>query len=332
MPRGPRLDAPGVLHHVIVRSLEGSDLFREARDREDLVHRLDQLIPATGLALYAWALLPNHFHLLVRTGPQPLARCMRSLLTGYVGAFNRRHTRSGHLVQNRYRSIVVEEEPYLLELVRYIHLNPLRAGVVPDLAALAEYPFCGHAALLGRRAAPWQAVSEVLGLFGGRTVAARARYEAFVAAGVSRGRRSDLQGGGLVRSHGGWTGVKDLRRGRESYTGDERVLGSSQFVETLREELEAHDPTPRPAPNAERLVAAVCASLEVSPGSLHGGGRSRPLARARQGIAYLWSEVAGQPLRPMAPLLGVSPQAAGTAARVGREDRSHWMRIWKKFH
>ena len=81
-------------------------------------------------AAYAWALLPNHAHLLVRTGVRPLARTMGVLLGGYAGAFNRRHRRQGHLFQNRYKSIVVEEEPYRLELTRYIHLNPLRAGLV----------------------------------------------------------------------------------------------------------------------------------------------------------------------------------------------------------
>ena len=87
------------------------------------------------------ALLPNHAHLLVRTGPRPLPRSMRSLLTGYAGTFNRRHPRVGHLFQNRYKPIVVEEEPYLLEVVRYLHLNPLRGQVVPDLRTLARQAF-----------------------------------------------------------------------------------------------------------------------------------------------------------------------------------------------
>jgi len=118
MPRQPRLDAPGVLHHVMVRGIERRAIFRDDTDRADFVGRLAALVPATGLSVYAWALLPNHAHLLVRTGSRPLPRVMRSLLTGYAGAFNRRHQRQGHLFQNRYKSIVVEEEPYLLELQR----------------------------------------------------------------------------------------------------------------------------------------------------------------------------------------------------------------------
>jgi putative transposase len=115
---------------------------------------------------YAWAFLQNHAHFLLRTGQVPLATVMRRLLTGYVVSFNRRHKRHGHLLQNRYKSIVCQEETYLQELVRYIHLNPLRAGVVPDLVALNSCLYCGHSALMGKRERPWQNVDYVLHSFG----------------------------------------------------------------------------------------------------------------------------------------------------------------------
>ena len=165
MPRGPRLDAPGVLHHVMARGLDRQSIFRDDHDRDDFVRRLAALAEAGALVVYAWALLPNHFHLLVRTANKPLPRAMRSLLTGYAGAFNRRHRRSGHLFQNRYKSIVVEEEPYFLELVRYLHLNPVRAGVVANLRGLDRYPYSGHAAVLGTARYPWQDTATVLRQF-----------------------------------------------------------------------------------------------------------------------------------------------------------------------
>ena len=152
MPPGFRWDVlphsvgnlrPGCLHHVMVRGIERTTLFRDDRDRADFVARLAALVGEAGLTVYAWALLPNHAHLLVRTGRRPLPRVMRALLTGYAGAFNRRHHRVGHLFQNRYKSIVVEAEPYLLELVRYLHLNPLRAQAVPSLPALDRFPWTG---------------------------------------------------------------------------------------------------------------------------------------------------------------------------------------------
>jgi len=244
MPRGARLDAPGALHHVMVRGIERGLLFRDDRDCAEFVARLAQVVHRTGLTVLAWALLPNHLHLLVRTPSAQRGRpyrpalptAMRQLLTGYAGAFNRRHKRVGHLVQNRYRSTLVDEESYLLELVRYIHLNPLRAGVVRSLAALAQYPWSGHSAILGHVERPWQATAEVLGCFGaGRRTEGR-QYRDFVAAGVAQGRRREFQGGGLRRSAGGWTEVAALRRGREHWAADERVLGSGAFVETILQE------------------------------------------------------------------------------------------------
>jgi len=97
MPRQPRLDAPGVLHHAMVRGLERHVIFKDDTDRADFIARVAALAAAGSWTVYAWALLPNHAHLLVRTGSRPLPRCMRSLLTGYAGAFNRRHKRVGHL-------------------------------------------------------------------------------------------------------------------------------------------------------------------------------------------------------------------------------------------
>src|SRR3972149_10145624 len=105
MPRGPRLDAPGPLHHIRVRGIERRPIFRDDADRADFVRRLAALAATGALQIYAWTLLPNHAHLLVRTGTRPLARSMRRLLTGYAGAFNRRHKRVGHLFQNRSKSI-----------------------------------------------------------------------------------------------------------------------------------------------------------------------------------------------------------------------------------
>ena len=216
MPRQPRLDAPETLHHVMVRGIERTAIFRDDGDRTDFVARLATLTEAEAWTVYAWTLLPNHAHLLVRTGQRPIARSMRSLLTGYAGAFNRRHTRVGHLFQNRYKSIVVEAEAYLLELVRYLHLNPLRAKVLPDLRALDRFPWTGHSALLGTVPRPWQDTATILRQFGPTRRRAMPAYRTFVAAGIPHGRRAELQGGGLLRSQSGWAAVTALRRGREA--------------------------------------------------------------------------------------------------------------------
>ena len=184
----------------MVRGIERTQIFRADADRADFVARLADLAEQGPLTVYAWALLPNHAHLLVRSGGRPLALTMRSLLTGYAGAFNRRHKRVGHLFQNRYQSIVVEAEPYLLELVRYLHLNPLRATVVPNLRA--DRPWTGHSALLGTVARPWQATQTILAQFGPTAARARRAYRAFVAAGLPQGHRPEFGGGGFKKGTG----------------------------------------------------------------------------------------------------------------------------------
>src|SRR4030042_1022505 len=119
MPRQARLDAPGVLHHIMIRGIERRKIFINDRDREDMFERLVKLLPETQTACYAWALLPNHAHFLFRTGKVGLSTLMRRLLTGYAASFNRRHKRHGQLFQNRYKSIICQEEVYLKALVRY---------------------------------------------------------------------------------------------------------------------------------------------------------------------------------------------------------------------
>jgi len=120
MPEGP-------LHHVIGRGIPETKVFRTKKDREDFLRRIATLCETDAIAVYAWAVMDTHFHLLVRTGREALSSSMRKLLTGFVVNFNRRHRRYGHLFQNRYKSIVCEDDPYLLELTRYVHLNPLKS-------------------------------------------------------------------------------------------------------------------------------------------------------------------------------------------------------------
>jgi REP element-mobilizing transposase RayT len=232
MPRHARLDVPGALHHVIFRGIERQAIVRDEIDRAAFVARLGDILETTRTPCYAWALLSNHMHLLLRTGGVPLTTVMRRLLTGYAAAFNRRHRRHGYLFQNRYKSILCQEEPYLLELVRYLHLNPVRAEVVKDLRALDRYPWSGHSALMGHIARPWQAVGEVLERFGARRAAARLAYRTFIAGGVAQGHRPELTGGGLVRSAGGWKALTPRRRLGDRLHGDERILGDSDFVDT----------------------------------------------------------------------------------------------------
>ena len=314
MPRGPRLDAEGSLHHVMVRGLERRKIFLSKMDREDLLGRFSRILPKAGAGLYAWSLLPNHFHLLLRTGPVGLSSVMRKILTGYAISFNRRHSRCGHLFQNRYKSILVEEDAYLLELVRYIHLNPLRAKLVKDVEELGFYPWSGHAALLGRRDYSWQDCRYVLSQMGKNLKRAREAYGKFVQEGVCRGRRAELVGGGLVRSMGGWEKVEELRRGRESWAHDERVLGSSEFVESVLKEMEGGRETKGLGAKSGmemflRLAEEVGTKLQLSRAELMGGSRRRLVVEGRNLVSYVAVHGYGMTLTNVARGLNVSIQS-----------------------
>ena len=190
--RNARIDIPGLLQHVIVRGIERRDIFLDDDDRHLFLDRLAKLLLETGTDCLAWALMSNHFHLLLRPRQTRLASFMRRLLTGYAVVFNLRHQRSGHLFQNRYKSIVCQEDLYLLELVRYIHLNPLRVGLVKSVEELETYPWSGHHVIMGKGNLDGQKPDEILSLFGRNRASARRAYREFVVDGIKKGRRDEL--------------------------------------------------------------------------------------------------------------------------------------------
>ena len=314
MPRGARLDSAGTLHHVMLRGIERGDIVYEDEDREDFVDRMGNQARATGTCVYAWALMNNHAHILLRSGDEGLPVFMRRFLTGYAVAFNRRHGRYGHLFQNRYKSIVCEEDAYFKELVRYIHLNPLRAGIVASMKELDRYGWCGHAAVMGKIRLGWQDVAGVLKWFGKTKTEAREAYREFVRQGIAQGRRPDLVGGGLIRSIGGWSAVKALRaRGGGEEIGDERVLGSGDFVETLLQD--ADERSKRQMPMSERIeqarrrVAAGCRVVGVTENALSSGSRRRCVSTVRRRLAMELTGEMGLSLAETARQLGVSTSA-----------------------
>jgi REP element-mobilizing transposase RayT len=299
-----------VLHHVIGRGIEKRRVFRDEADCTDFLRRLASLAQDGAMDIYAWALMPNHFHLLCKTKLQPLSISMHRLLTGYVVNFNKRRRRHGHLFQNRFKSIVCQENRYLKELVRYIHLNPLRSGLVESLVALADYPFCGHGALAGRLHRPWQDVGRVLSMFGKSRSAARRAYRRFVAKGAGTGQRPELVGGGLVRSMGGWSEVLALRRRGEPRACDPRILGDSDFVsaviQRMDERLRQNLRLAVAKPGIDRICRHVCDRHGLSWGELCSGSRRRPVVRARCAVAWIAVREVGYSGADVARFLGVT--------------------------
>jgi len=312
MPRQPRIDIPGLLQHVMVRGIERSDIFHDDDDRRNLLQRLSALLVKTSTDCFAWTLIPNHFHLLLRCNSYDLSRFMRSLLTGYAVTFNRRHFRSGHLFQNRYKSIVCEEDAYLLELIRYIHLNPLRAGLVKSLDELAIYPWSGHGVLLGNSVLEGQPTDEILSYFGKKTKSARAAYLKFMSDGVALGKRPELTGGGLKRSQQ----IGEGRSGLEDY--DERILGSGEFVTSLRQEPKLSGRLPRTI-DLGRLQQEISNYFGMSTKSLRERGRQNNNSKAREICCYLATRELGYSGAETGSLLRMGSSSISRAARRGEE-------------
>ena len=321
MPRKARIDAAGALHHIIVRGIEGRKVFRDDADRENFLDRLADLIPKTRTRCFAWALLPNHAHLLLQTGLFPIASLMRRLLTGYAVSFNLKYRRHGHLFQNRYKSILCQEDAYLKELVRYIHLNPLRAGLVAKIDALDRYPWAGHSALMGKIKQDWQDTEYVLAYFGDTHHKARAAYRSFVERGIPDGRRSDLIGGGLIRSAGGWDRVAKLRKANLFMKSDERILGNGDFVEEVLSKADDHLDR-RYAMKAkgfdfDGIVGQVAHALRMKPADVLKRGKEPETVKARCLLCYWASRELGMTTVEISKRLRVCQSAVSRGALRG---------------
>jgi REP element-mobilizing transposase RayT len=308
---------------VIARGINRQAIFTDDADGHRFLDRLGTLLGEYGTACYAWALVANHFHLLLRSGASPLSVLMRRLLTGYAVNFNRRHKRSGHLFQNRYKSILCEEDNYLLELVRYIHLNPLRSGLVDSYAELGHFAFGGHAVIMGRQKNDWQDVDYVLKMFAAKRGQARHRYENFVKKGIAAGQRPELVGGGLVRSAGGWSAVKALRRAKTFQKGDERILGGGDFLHEVlgasNERLQRRCRLQAAGHDFTWLVARVAEVTGVPADRVATPDRSRQVSRARSLLCYWASQELGISQAELAHRLEVKQPAVSLAARRGRQ-------------
>jgi REP element-mobilizing transposase RayT len=304
VPRQARLDAPGTLHHVIVRGIEKRRIVDDEKDRESFVSRLGDLAAETQTKIYAWSLMTNHAHLLLRSGPPGLPKLMRRLLTGYAVVYN---------------SIVCDEDHYFRELVRYIHLNPLRAHLVRSLLELDDYRWCGHGVLVGRIKHSWQDRDYVLAWFGKREGEARRTYRQYVQEGISQGRRPELVGGGMVRSFGGWSAVLSLRRSQGQLVADQRILGAGDFVERVlrdSEEQNRFSITLRERRREmEAIVAAACGKAGINVQELRMGSRRGVVPRIRSEVGGRLVQEFGMPLAEVARALGVSTSAISKILR-----------------
>jgi REP element-mobilizing transposase RayT len=307
MPRALRIDVPGTIHHVMMRGLERRRIFSDDVDRHDFVSRLERVLPECGAACAAWALLPNHVHLVIRTGPVPLSRLLARINGGYASSFNRRHDRVGFLFQGRFKSRAAADDADALGLIRYVDLNPLKHGIVADLAALARHAWCSHGLLVGARGAlAFERVAvldALLGCAGSGAAERAARRARWLAAGIGAvsapARRSATAARDTRAAHD-----RPQRLGDQRKTSRARASSSpSPASRGERPRLEA-----RARIDLDALVHDACASLGVCESALCGRPRTRAISLERARIA-----------RRAVLELGASPAAVARRFGVSRE-------------
>jgi len=310
MPRQARLDAPGALHHIIIRGINKAPIFKDDQDKTRFLERLAENVTQGDSKVYAWVLMTNHVHLLFKTGKDGISSIMRKQLTWYAQYFNRRHKRTGHLFENRYKSIICEEEAYLLALVRYIHLNPVRAKMIENMEQLDRYPWTGHQALIGKADHGWMDRDAVLSEFGGSRRKAVSEYCRFVREGMNEGRNPELTGGGLIRSQGGWSQVIGMRRRGQREEYDDRILGSGSFVNAIFKEVEDRQLRQmrhkRSGKTIQKILEEECKTRRINQLELKAGGKRSSISTARAAIACRCREELGVSAAEIARYLGVS--------------------------
>ena len=272
MARRPRLLAPGVLYHVIVRGNHGQKTFFNPSDYQAYLERLGRYRKRWGVTVYAYCLMPNHVHLLVETGSQPLSGFMQGLQQSYTQYFNRKHRKVGHLFQGRYKAIVCDKNEYLLSLVRYIHLNPIRANMVRKLD---EYPYSGHPNYVEGRASEVLEPGRVLDMLGGR-----AGYRRFVLEGLKDGHREDYY-----------------------QVEDQRFLGAEEFAQKLKRKVNEEE-IPRRKQQLSVVFRSAARVVEVQPQVLEGSDRGWEVSQSRALIGYVLIRRLGYKLKDVAKCLG----------------------------
>lgn len=292
MARKPRLHVPGGLYHVIWRGNEQRDIFFDDEDRRRFYALLREGVERFGYRVHGFCLMSNHVHLALQAGKDTLSGPLQNLAFRYTQAINRKLGRVGHLFQGRYRALLVDHDAYLLELVRYLHLNPVRAHLVSDPG---EYPWSAHRAYLGSVALPWLTTETVLGQLGGSVGVARRRYARFVAEGIGHGHRPEFYSG----------------------ADDSRVIGDERFVEQLNRQ--AVEVRPQGRISLDAIVAHVCAGYRLDEAALRAPGRQRVAAQARALVGWLALQTNATTLAHVARHFG--REASGLGRQVGRLQR-----------
>ena len=278
MARKARIHFAGALYHVMCRGNQGQRIFKDNQDYQTYLEFLRESQKRFGYKLYAYVLMENHVHHLIEIGKTPLSKVMQNILFRYTRKWNRRYQMMGHLFQGRYKAILCDKESYLLELIRYIHLNPVRSKKVKDPG---QYRWSSHCFYLDGRGNEWIGVEEVLPYFGKRPTEAISRYQIFVREGIAEGHRADLYQ--IV---------------------DQRYLGEEKFIERVEKGEREKDPARSVEIKWGEIEEAVSKHYGIPVFAMTHRGGGLGVVRARRMMAWVGREVGGMTNQEMGKELG----------------------------
>ena len=307
MARKPRIEVPGGLYHIISRGNNRRKIFRSHDDYLKFTSMVAQQKAKLPFYLYAYCLMPNHAHLLIERQDDKISRIMQGLLTGYSQYFNRKYKKIGHLFQGRYKAILCQTDRYLGELVRYIHLNPVRAKMArrPE-----DYEYNGHRAYIGRDSSGLVDTEPVLRHFGGTKARAVEMYQRFVAAGVGEPSQA------------------------EYYRASEgQLLGSDEFLKEIKHRVGDHRVAPKTTERTsiEDLLNAAAKSSGLSRQELCSKSKNRVTVAVKESVIVAGREH-GITNRELSVALGIDASAVTRrveAARARGADSPDLVRLRK---
>ena len=307
MARKPRVFVEGGVYHVYNRIASGEGIFSDPDEAVEFIELIRKVKKRDGWTVFAWVVMSNHYHLVIRTGTTPLWRGMHAIQNSFSRGFNRRHRRTGGLWQGRYQARNVSDQTYLDRLVLYVHLNPVKAGLVDDPQA---YVFAGHREVKRKIRDPLVEVDDMLLCFGTTKREARRRYLAAVRAGVRQG------GDVPERNWHPFVNDPELEL-RARMTGVDE-LGRSVGIE-------------RPRLDSERFVELVCKIAEIDPEQLASRARDHEIAEARRLVVTLGAERWDQNRQDLARVLNKNPDVVswwvGEGARRRVDDPAFAARL-----
>lgn len=314
MPRKARLVVPGAVYHIMGRCIEHYKLFSEDADREHFLYLLETCLKRTNTRCYAWVVMDTHYHLVLRIGDIELWEVMKPLNMRYAQYHKIKTGRRGPLFMDRYKSIVTQDQKYIQELVRYVHLNPVRAGVCRDVIKLNRYPWSGHSVIMGRIVRKFQDTKTVLHRFGRDPETARSEYFRFMQSGMKESTDEDALITLVRKSNAG------CERGRKPGCW---VIGDNKYVRSVMEKSESRllriSRFEREGGSFEKVTKMINSIFKIDAGILQTRQRGGNGSHARKAFAYVLTREYNAPVHHVADYLGVSNGAVSKMIHAGKK-------------